>query len=79
MKSFSESHKADKALVTGKATATPPAAKEALSPTEPSSEDKGKGGITPPKGSPRNMDLLKKLVTRERGNKSADKKPAGKK
>lgn len=79
MKSFSETRKADKSLVTGsgggggnKAAAS---IKEATPPQESTAEDKD----TDSAGSPRNTSLLKKLGTRMRGGNKPDKKPATKK
>jgi hypothetical protein len=69
MKSFSETRKADKSLVTGKAA---PPAKETTPPVE---EVGGKvqNGI---KESPRNLGILKKLG--KRGGGKGDKKPVPK-
>ena len=78
MNSFSESRKADQSLVTGKFGAAP--AKEATPPVEEDvGGDKGQGGNGLTTGSPRNVGLLKKLATRERGGGKADKKAGGKK
>ena len=74
MKTFSESRKSDRSHITGKAVA-PPVVKEATPPTEVVAEEKGSESVTPPKGSPRNLDILKKLGTRERGSKG-EKKPS---
>ena len=85
MKSFSESRKSDKSLVTGKSGSTgggaPPAIKEATPPVEEAVVAEGSdkdGGSVLPKGSPRNPDILKKLGTRKRGGGKAEKKPGKK-
>lgn len=69
MKLFSESRKSDKSLVTGKATNSIPA-KEVTPPIE----EVGGKDLSGAKGSPRNMGILKKLGTRERGGGKGDKK-----
>lgn len=77
MKSFSETRKADKSLVTGgKGVAF---SKEATPPGEDSESATANGGTSLAKTSPRNLEKLKKLGTRERGGGKAEKKPAGKK
>lgn len=73
MKSFSESRKSDKSLVTGKATNAIPA-KEATPPIE----EVGGKELNGAKESPRNMGILKKLGTRERGGGKGDKKASAK-
>ncbi len=79
MKSFSESRKSDRSLVTGKAApvkeATPLIDDTAV---DVGGKDEG-GAALLPKGSPRNVDILKKLGTRERGRGKTEKKATGKK
>ena len=87
-KSFAESRKSDRSMVTGsgKGAVAPP--KETTPPAEADGGGGGggggggakvNGGGSPVKGSPRNLDKLKKLGTRERGGGKAEKKQSGKK
>ena len=72
MKSFSESRKADRSLVTGKGASAALPAKEATPPVE----EVGGKDQNGTKESPRNMGILKKLGTRERGGGKGEKKPS---
>ncbi len=84
MKSFSESRKSDRSMVTGggKGGGVAPS-KEATPPAEVVGAGGGakvNGGGSPAKGSsPRNLEKLKKLGTRERGGGKTEKKQVGKK
>ena len=53
--------------------------KEATPPAESDLGVKVNGGGSPAKGSPRNLEKLKKLGTRERGGGKTEKKQSGKK
>lgn len=59
--------------MTGSVVVAPPP-KEATPPVEADLGGKVNGSVTPPRGSPRNTDILSKLGTRGRGGSKTDKK-----